>query len=154
MKTKKHNLEKIYSLINLWKSFFEENDALISKNFLYTKEHQEKKIEEIYSKIINNYEEIKKEKSANLFFYLLFQNKYVSDKLSDAENLFFSEGSFNPRKIGKFIDFTRKFLYAFNIKYNKYIRKKDPNYDKTFLNILDLMKKFPDLTIEEILNML
>lgn len=153
MNAKKHNLEKIYSLINLWKSFFEENDILISKNYLL-KEEQENKVKSIYSKIIDLYEEIKKEKKANLFFFLLFKNKYVSDKLSDAENIFFTDGSFNPRKVGKFVDFTRKFLYAFTIKHVNYQRKKDSDYDKKFLNILDMMKKYPDLTIDEIMEML
>jgi len=153
MNTKKHDLKRIYFLIDLWKTFFEENDILISKSYLF-KTEQENRVKSIYSKIIDLYEEIKEEKKANLFFLLLFKNKYVSDKLSDAENLFFTEGSFNPYKIGKFVDFTKKFLYAFTIKHVNYLRKKDPNYDKKFLNILDMMKKHPDLTIDEIMKML
>lgn len=164
MNTKKHNLEKIYLLIDLLKVFFEENESLISKSYLpinveFNKEKklksiQHDKLESIYSKIIETYNDIKKEKKANLFFYFLFKNEYVSEKLSNAETIFFTEGSFNPRAIGKFSNFTKNFLYAFNIKYNKYLRKKNPNYDKTFLNILDMMKKFPDLTIDEIMKML
>lgn len=164
MNTKKYDLEKVYLLIDLLKTFFEENESLISKSYLpinteFNKEKklksiQHDKLESIYSKIVKTYDDIKKEKKANLFFYLLFKNKYVSDKLSNAEKIFFTEGSFNPRTIGKFSDFTKNFLYAFNIKYNKYLRKKDPNYDKTFVQILDMMKKYPDLTIDEIKEML
>jgi hypothetical protein len=171
MEKEKYDLTKIYSLIQLWKSFFEENESLISKSYLLKlkKEKNElkklkkleelesiqyDKIESIYDKIILTYNDIKTEKKANLFFSLLFKNEYVSKKLSDAENIFPTEGSFNPRAIGKFSDFTRTFLYAFNIKYSEYKRKEDPDHDKNFILALDMMKKYPKLTVEQIMEII
>ena len=169
MEKEKYNPRKIFLLIKLLKDFFEENKSLISKSYLLKlkkeknelkeleelKSIQYDKIKSIYYKIILTYNDIKKEKKANLFFYLLFEKEPdLCKEISKADETFFTEDSFNPRAIGEFSDFTRTFLYAFNIKYGEYEIKKNPDRDKNFIQALDIMKKYPKLTVEQIMEII
>lgn len=134
----------INSLIKNLKLFFEENQILIDKGYLFS-ENQEQKVKDIYFKIIDLYNKLDP-KIMDMFFEKIFENEELSRKISNAERTFFIDGSFNPYNYKKnpetgIRSFTRGFLKNFDKKYGLYIRKKDPDIDKKFIEKLKELLK-------------